>query len=103
MVNRLLWQLGFILAQVDSKPKLPETTKAAAMMALVGIALLGMLIVVIILLGGHWVRRIGDFRRGPVVPPDFVPRREEEPDPTLPPDDLPNTGETTITQDTKNA
>jgi hypothetical protein len=42
-------------------------------MALLGIALLGMLLVVVILLGGHWVRRQGSHRRGPSVPPDRRP------------------------------
>jgi hypothetical protein len=59
--------------------KLPPTTKAAAQMALIGIALVGLLLVVIILLGGHWVRRQGTPRRGPVVPPDRAPIRRDSP------------------------
>ncbi len=102
MVERLFIQCTLLLAQVDAKPQMPETTKAAAMMALLGIALLGMLIVVIILLGGHWVRRLGEHRRGPVVPPDFVIKPADTDDePPTPDDNLP-TGETTLTQDTKN-
>jgi hypothetical protein len=46
-------------------------------MALIGIALLGMLIVVMILLGGHWVRKHSIHRRGPVVPPDRLPLKKE--------------------------
>ncbi|RIK75799.1 MAG: hypothetical protein DCC67_14830 [Planctomycetota bacterium] len=53
--------------------KLPPPTRAAVLMALLGIALLGMLIVAVILLGGHWARRQGSFRRGPSVPPDRTP------------------------------
>jgi hypothetical protein len=65
---------GFpILAEAASDAKLPEPTRAAAMMALLGIALLGMLLVVVILLGGHWVRRQGSHRRGPPVPRDRNP------------------------------
>jgi hypothetical protein len=62
-----------ILAQAESGETLPPPTKAAAQMALIGIALVGLLFVVMILLGGHWVRRQGTHRRGPVVPPDRAP------------------------------
>ena len=62
-----------MLAEVAVGEKLPPPTRAAVLMALLGIALLGMLIVVIILLGGHWVRRQGNVRRGPAVPPDRRP------------------------------
>ena len=41
-------------------------------MALMGILLLGMLLIVATLLGGHWVRRWGAYRRGPAVPPDVI-------------------------------
>ncbi|WP_152097765.1 hypothetical protein [Lacipirellula parvula] len=52
-------------------------------MALLGIALLGMLLVVVILLGGNWVRKQGKFRRGPSVPPDRLPlRRSTDAEPT---------------------
>ena len=57
----------------EAGAKLPPPTRAAALMALLGIALLGMLLVVIILLGGHWVRRQGSHRRGPSVPRDRPP------------------------------
>jgi hypothetical protein len=61
------------------------------MMALIGIALAGMLIVAIILLGGHWVRRQGLHRRGRAVPPDRVPlRRESQPPSKAAADALPN-------------
>jgi len=62
-----------MIAEVAGGRKLPEPTRAAAMMALLGIALLGMLLVVVILLGGHWVRRQGSHRRGRSVPPDRRP------------------------------
>jgi hypothetical protein len=60
--------------------KLPPPTRAAALMALLGIGLLGMLLVVIILLGGHWVRRQGSYRRGPAVPRDRPPLKGEPPE-----------------------
>jgi hypothetical protein len=60
-------------AASDGADKLPPTTKAAAQMALIVIALVGMLLIAMILLGGHWVRRQGSPRRGPVVPPDRAP------------------------------
>src|SRR5687768_14246039 len=61
-----------VLAE-EARAKLPPPTRAAAIMALIGIALLGMLLVVVILLGGHWVRRQGSYRRGRSVPPDRRP------------------------------
>jgi hypothetical protein len=62
-----------VYAQAGAQ-KLPPPTRAAVIMALLGIALLGMLIVAIILLGGHWVRRQGG-HRGRAVPPDREPIR----------------------------
>jgi hypothetical protein len=62
-----------LFAEAAGGEKLPPPTRAAVLMALLGIALLGMLLVVIILLGGHWVRRQGNLRRGPAVPPDRRP------------------------------
>jgi hypothetical protein len=98
--------LYWLLAQAQPVPQMPPTTKAVAMMALLGIALLGLLLVVFILLGGHWVRRIGSHRRGPVVPPDIVlkkgPPAEEA---RLPNADRP-TSETfvdEVTDDTRNS
>lgn len=99
---RLAGEAWLLLGQAEPKPQLPEPTKAAAMMALLGIALLGMLLVVIILLGGHWVRKVGNYRRGPVVPPDLVLRSRGELNESETTADAP-TDETTIAQDTKNA
>ena len=62
-----------VLAEAATREKLPPPTRAAVMMALLAIALLGMFLVVIVLLGGHWVRRQGSVRRGPSVPPDRAP------------------------------
>ena len=100
-IDALLW--GSLLAQADEQPKLPEPVRAYALMALLGIALLGMLIVVIILLGGSWVRKIGNYRRGPIVPPDVLLRHEREPDDSPPGEAEQPTGETTLPRDTKNA
>jgi hypothetical protein len=69
---------ALLAAAGEGAHKLPPTTRAAAQMALLGIALVGLLIVVIVLLGGHWVRRQGSPRRGPVVPPDRTPLRNAQ-------------------------
>lgn len=63
------------LAQAATPEKLSPPASAAVLMALLGIALLGMLLVVVILLGGHWVRKQGKYHRGPSVPPDRLPLR----------------------------
>jgi hypothetical protein len=67
------WQSLVAAAASTGADRLPPPTRAAAMMALLGIALVGMMLVVLILLGGHWVRRQGDFRRTRIVPPDRAP------------------------------
>ncbi|MAT70957.1 MAG: hypothetical protein CMJ58_15705 [Planctomycetaceae bacterium] len=63
---------------IAAAEKIPEPTRTVLLMALLGIALLGLFLVVMILLGGHWVRRIGSHRRGPSVPPDRAPVRRRE-------------------------
>ena len=68
---------GLPLLVAAAGEKLPPPTRAAVFMALLGIALLGLLIIVMILLGGHWVRRQGRFRRGPAVPPDRLPLKPQ--------------------------
>jgi hypothetical protein len=74
------WDGPWLLAQAaDGAQRLPPPTKAAAQMALLGIALVGLMFVVMILLGGHWVRRQGTHRRGPVVPPDRAPIASDSP------------------------
>ncbi len=90
---------------------IPEPTRTIVLMALLGIALLGVLIVVSILLGGHWVRRLGGHRRGPSVPLDRRLKsresRESAPPPnssrqdinegdTLGPDDMLGPDDTTV-------
>lgn len=76
----LAWIANAVLAASANGGKtLPPPTKAAAQMALIGIALVGLLFVVMVLLGGHWVRRQGTPRRGPVVPPDRAPIRQDAP------------------------
>ena len=96
----------WLLAQVPAAKELPPTTKAMVLMALLGIALLGLLLVVFILLGGHWVRRIGSHRRGPTVPPDLVFRKDSlDREPPLTDTQRP-TGETfvdNLTEDTLNS
>jgi hypothetical protein len=79
------------LAQAKSGDKLSPPVSAAVLMALLGIALLGLLLIVIILLGGNWVRKQGNFRRGPSVPPDRSPIRRRPAD---------EDGESATTEDT---
>ncbi len=68
-----------LLAQQETLPKtLPEPVRQVAYMALLGIALLGMLLIVGTLLGGHWVRRWGNRRRRSAVPPDVIVPRESK-------------------------
>jgi hypothetical protein len=78
--------VGALLAQHGPSEKLSPPASAAVLMALLGVALLGLLIVVLILLGGNWVRKQGNFRRGPSVPPDRRPlsRRPSEGSPPAP-------------------
>ena len=69
--------LPVVWAQAGAQ-KLPPPTRAAVIMALLGIVLVGLLIVAIILLGGHWVRRQGVHRRGRSVPPDRQPLHRQK-------------------------
>jgi len=66
---------SLMAAAADAQPieKLPPPTRVAVIMVLLGLVILGLFIVVAILLGGHWVRRLGKHRRGPSVPPDVAP------------------------------
>ena len=68
---------GFLMVAIETQPleKLPPPTRAALLMTLLGILLLGLFLVAAILLGGHWVRKLGKYRRGPSVPPDVAPLR----------------------------
>jgi hypothetical protein len=78
---------AWTLAQQEvAEPPVPEPTRTILLMALLGIALVGLLLVVFILLGGHWVRRLGSHRRGPSVPPDVDLRAKDAspPPPRLP-------------------
>lgn len=64
-----------MLAAPEVTRKIPEPTRTIVIMALLGIALVGMLLIAGTMLAGHWVRRQGNFRRSPVVPKDvIVPR-----------------------------
>lgn len=80
---------------------LPEPVRQIAYMALLGIALLGMLMIVATLLGGHWVRRWGDRVRRPAVPPDvMIPRQEKKFAAPKAPDDDTSLGDTLGGNDT---
>ena len=73
--------------------KLSPPTRAAVLMALLGIVLVGLLLAVVILLGGHWVRRQGSHRRGPSVPSDrrpLSPPTASDASDALPPDPPPS-------------
>jgi hypothetical protein len=64
-----------LLAEAAPGDKLSPPASAAVLMALLGIALLGLFLIVVVLLGGNWVRKQGSHRRGPSVPPDRAPIR----------------------------
>jgi len=72
MVAKLQFGQWLLAQAAETTNNLPPPTKAAAMMSLLGILLLGMLFIVFVLIGGHWVRRLESHRRGPAVPPDRV-------------------------------
>jgi len=79
MVNRLQTLMALFAEQEVPSQILPEPVRSIALMALLGIALLGMLMIVVTLLGGHWVRRLGNRIRRPAVPPDVVvPKTSKE-------------------------
>lgn len=89
-----------LLAQETPTQPLPEPVRQIAYMALLGIALLGMLMIVATLLGGHWVRRWGNRLRRPAVPPDLIiPKQREGLEPKLPDRD-PSAGDTVGTDET---
>ena len=102
-----LYSTLWILAQsATTAEKIPPPTRAAVLMALLGILLLGMLMVVATLLGGHWVRRWGAHRRGPAVPPDLLLKKNPQDAPlsTAPPklpSGEPDPGDTVTTDDTR--
>ena len=92
--------VGVILAQ-QVEQKVPEPTRTIILMALLGILLVGMLLIVGTMLGGHWVRRQGEIRRGPVVPTDVIlPRAQPPKRQTIDFGNQPNTGETFVGDDT---
>lgn len=68
---------GYLVFAAGTQPleELPPPTHAAILMTLLGILLLGLFLVVAILLGGNWVRKLGKHHRGPSVPPDVAPLR----------------------------
>jgi hypothetical protein len=91
-------EAGF--AAQKASGKVPEPTRTIVLMALLGILLVGMLLIVGTMLGAHWVRRQGKFRRGPVVPPDVLsPRTPPQPAPSKK-RNFANTGDTFTGDDT---
>lgn len=95
MVTAMNLALLSLPIAAEKANELPPTTRAAALMALLGILLLGMLLVVMILLGGNWVRRLGNYRRGRAVPPDREPlRSHQSPDDVDP--SIPHDGDTIV-------
>ena len=93
--DRLMICSRFLLAQQDVRPKtLPEPYRSLALMALLAIALLGMLMIVATLLGGHWVRRWGDRVRRPSIPPDVLVQRKGNSGAPKLPDGQVNDGDT---------
>ena len=70
-----------LLAQ-QAERKVPEPTRTIALMALLGIVLVGLLLIAFTMLGASWARKQG-FRRRSIVPTDkFLPRdAESSPEP----------------------
>jgi len=98
--NLLLSDIVLLAQEAPVQPTLPEPVRQIAYMALLGILLLGMLMIVSTMLGGHWVRRWGDRRRQQAVPPDLIlPNRREDATPKLPKND-PGDGDTLGTDET---
>ncbi len=62
------------LVVLAARTGIPEPTRTIALMALLGIVLLGLLLVAGTLLGGSWVRKVGSFQRGRAVPEDLILR-----------------------------
>jgi hypothetical protein len=72
-------QFSQLLAAQTSKPVLEQLDpprRAAVLMALLGLVLLGMLLVVCVMIGGHWVRRMARHRPG--AAPHRAARSAEE-------------------------
>jgi hypothetical protein len=58
---------GLLLAQKDVDPvlqRIDPPRRAAIIMALLAITLIGMFLIIFILVGGHWVRRLARHRPG---------------------------------------
>ncbi len=103
-----------VAAETQPLEKLPPPTRAIILMALLGILLLGLFLVVFILLGGNWVRKLGKHRRRPSVPPDVAPLRSRQDQQETPPsgtrrqsasspmEEHPYNRETQVTDETKN-
>jgi hypothetical protein len=96
--------LANLLLLAEAARRVPEPTRSIALMALVGILLVGVFLIAVTMLGGSWVRKLGHVRRGPVVPPDLMIQRRNQP-PTSDSQDtttqLPNTGDTQPTDETQ--
>jgi hypothetical protein len=88
-----------VLAQVAER-NVPEPTRTIILMALLGIVLVGMLLIVATMLAGHWVRRQGSVRRGPVVPTDVIMPRAQPPRPVTNANNHGNTADTFTGDDT---
>lgn len=56
--------------------KLPPTVSAAALLAIIGILLVGFFLIIMAMLGGKWTRRLMNQRRGAALPADRPPLRK---------------------------
>lgn len=97
-----------IAAQQSSEPvleRLDPPRRAAVIMALLGLTLIGLFLITFVMIGGHWVRRLARHRPGRwrIVNDPVTNRQFSETLPTILPQ--PNTGETilldTHSKDTK--
>lgn len=69
-----------VLFAQQAERKVPEPTRTIILMALLGIALLGLLLIAFTMLGASWVRKQG-YRRRSIVPTDKFLQREPEASP----------------------
>jgi hypothetical protein len=76
MVSLTIADTTFFAQQTERQ--VPEPTRTIVLMALLGIALLGLLLIAFTMLGASWVRKQG-YRRRSVVPTDTFLQHEPEP------------------------
>jgi cation transport ATPase len=68
MVNApAIFATGFLFAQEAAEPvleRMKPDQRAAVIMALLGLTLIGLFMIIFVMVGGHWVRRLARHRPG---------------------------------------